>query len=227
MEERKLATPPQLLNRTEPLAVIEPPLRGLPPPDFTLPEDWEPFESAPSEDEPSPELLARAVERARTDEQTRRWFEADRVTLVGVSLREERDQPKGERRRLRVVFLDRDGGGALEVDLNEQAERVLEVRQTREQPAPTRAEVDQAVGLARQDARLSSVLEPEWFGNAILISPADPQDPASGHRQFDVRFGPTTERLPRYRALVDLTAGMVVSAGRVRSAESSPEENRP
>ena len=37
MEERKLAAPPRLLNRTEPLAIIEPPLRDLPSPAVTLP----------------------------------------------------------------------------------------------------------------------------------------------------------------------------------------------
>jgi hypothetical protein len=92
---------------------------------------------------------------------------------------------------------------------------VLDVDRRETQPAPVDEEIERAVALAREDARLAPHVV-DLRGVALLAAPSDPLDPRAGHRCFDVRFGEEDERLPRYWALVDLSAGEVLRAGPVR-----------
>jgi hypothetical protein len=210
-----LFPPPRLVPRGEPRPTIEPQLRDMAPfPGEELVDEWEPFASESAENALTVDLTRQAEATAMADARVKRLLADKRYAAIGVSLREQRDAPKERATSLVCVFYNYTDNIAVEVALDRNARKVGEVRELREQPAPTRQELEQAIMLARGDSRLADKLTDDLEGTAILVSPVDPDDPQFGHRQFDVRFICPTERLPRYAALVDLSTETVLEAGR-------------
>jgi hypothetical protein len=204
----EVEVPPRVLTEAEPAPVIEPPLRDLPPFAGSAVELWESVERNVSDHHLHADVVERARALALRDDKVQSRLAGKRHLAIGVSLREEK-----EAEAVAVaVFYIYDDRVTIEVTLDRQGEKVLSVDEADYQPAPLQEEIDEAVELARRDARLREVSE-DLEGTAILVSPSDPADEHFGHRQFDVRFGCVDERLPRYAALVDLTTRSVVRVG--------------
>lgn len=210
--DRHLFPPPRMMPHGEFRPIIEPPLRDMAPfPGSEMIDEWETFMSGPVENLLTEELVRRAQAVALADERVKRWLNKKRYIPVGASLLEKRDEPRES--SLLFVFYDYTDNLTIEVSLDRTAQEVTGVREAHYQPAPTEQEIEQAVSLARRDSRLTERLTDDLEGTAILVSPVDPDDPNYSHRQFDVRFGCPTERLPRYMALVDLSTETVVRVG--------------
>jgi hypothetical protein len=157
------------------------------------------------------ELVRQAQETALADERVRTLLTDKRYVPLGASLLDGRE--KTEEPALLYVIYDYTSNYAIEVILDGTARSVSDVVQARYQPAPLQKEIEQAIVLARNDGRLADQLTDDLEGMALLVSPADPDDPYYAHRQFDVRFGYADERLPKYAALVDLSTETVIRAG--------------
>ena len=217
---RQLLPPPRFLKQGEPRAVIEPSLRDLVP--FPGPEgvdEWEPFRSGTAENVLTDDLALRAHEAALASSRVKRLLANKRYVAIGASLREARDVPKNQATVLVYVFYNYTDNLAIDVTLDRSAKAVTGISEGAYQPAPVREEIEQVIALARKDRRLADRVTDEFEGGAILVSPADPEDPNYGHRLFDVRFFCPTHRLPSYMALVDLSAERVLRATPICSHE--------
>jgi hypothetical protein len=151
----------------------------------------------------SDEILKRALGLQKVNDR----FARGRVTPIGVSRRGETE--KGERRTYLVVGYDYTANVAVEISLDEHGE-LLEISDEHYQPAPVQKEIDRAIELARNDARLSKDVA-GLVGMAIPFSGAN--DEFANKRVLEVLFGCRAERLPRYRAWVDLATESVLHAG--------------
>lgn len=176
--------------------------------------EWERIDSTPIEDEPVlTDELARAAKSVATSNQRASELLGDRYVAIGTSLRQKRredDEPT-----LVFVAYDYDDDRTVEVviELDGDDLSVVDVETANYQPAPVAEELDRAIELAAEDEWLDERLSRELEGSAILVTPEVEDEPHGGHRLFDVRFGRPNERLPEYRALVDLSAGTVVETG--------------
>ena len=134
-------------------------------------------------------------------------FGRGRVTPIGVSRRGE--TAKGERRTYLVVAYDYTANMAVEISLDEHGE-LLGLTDERYQPPPVKSEIDRAIELARSDDRLANKV-----GSlvAMAIPFSGPSDELANRRVIEVLFGCRVERLPRYRAWVDLGTETVIHAG--------------
>lgn len=206
----ELQPPPEFTHYGEPLAIIEPPLRDLPFAEEDV-DEWRPFESDPPEYQLTPELIRRAQVLVLTDDRVRERLGHSRYMLTGTSLR----TVKGAPGVVVVTGYNYTENRAIEIYLDQEVQRVDEIIDVDYQPAPHREEVEYAVALARGDDRLRERLSVDLEGTAILVSPVNPEDKYYFHRMFDVRFGRPDERLPLYRALVDLSSETVIEAGPV------------
>jgi hypothetical protein len=130
-----------------------------------------------------------------------------RVMPIGVSRRGETG--KGERRTYLVVAYDYTANMAVEISLDEKGE-LLELSEERYQPPPVRSEIERAIELAGSDDRLASKV-----GSlvAMAIPFAGATDELANQRIMEVLFGCLADRLPRYRAWVDLGTETVIHAG--------------
>ena len=132
---------------------------------------------------------------------------ARRVVIIGVSRRGE--PAKGERYTHVLVGYDYEASVAIEVTLDERG-KLLGMDERQYQPPPIQQEVERAAELARNDARLSQRL----IGlEASAIPFAGTRNELASRRVLEVMFGCRGERLPRYRAVVDLGAELVLEAG--------------
>lgn len=130
-----------------------------------------------------------------------------RITPIGVSRRGE--TAKGERRTYLVVAYDYTANMAVEISLDENGE-LLGLSEERYQPPPIRSEIDRAIELARSDDRLASKVG-SLVAMAIPFSGAG--DELANQRIIEVLFGCRADRLPKYRAWVDLGTETVLNAG--------------
>lgn len=211
-----LSPPPQYVLLGEPRPVVEPRMQDQEPP--AVPEAIDEWEHFVSDSPPSERLTA-----TRSEEALAAALSNDQVTqvlgdgprqVIGTSLVAQGEKGD-ERDAILFVAYDYTDDHAVEVLLSADSLDVLDVTRRRAQPAPVQEEIDRAVALASADPRLAQHVA-ELIGNAILTTPPDPLDPNYNHRQFDVRFGRSDERLPRYWALVDLSSQAVLRAGSVR-----------
>jgi hypothetical protein len=211
-----LPPPHRYVALDEPLPVVEPPLRGQPvPPAPQGITEWEPVASdAPSSATVSPAQLDRAAAAALTDDRVTEALGEGAHQVIGSSVVARGEKGAGEDAVLFVAYSYSEDK-AIEVLLDAGSLEVLDVSRSDAQPAPVDEEIEGVVALAREDARLAAHVG-DLRGVALLSAPSDPLDPRSGHRCFDVRFAGDDERLPRYWALVDLSAGEVLRAGSVR-----------
>lgn len=208
---RSLLPPPRILSESELRPVIEPTLRDLQFPGPEMVEEWEPFESNRVEELLTSELIQRALDTSQTNEHVKRLLSDKRHIAIGASLLEKRDEPKTT--SIIFVFYNYTDNTTIEVSLDQKAKEVTNVVSVHYQPAPLKQEIEQAISLARKDRGLAERITEDLEGTAILVSPADPEDPNYSHRMFDVRFGCPNERLPKYMALVDLSTETVLKVG--------------
>lgn len=200
---KELPRPPSVPVVGEHPAVIEPALRDLP--EFRA-------EIAVGEAEPVKvrrvkddwaRLEAAALEAAQTDERFRELV-ADRAhTLIGVS---RLDRKRAKPRELVLVAYCHDDGLSYETRLREEGDglRVRSVRASSHHPAPSDAEVEQALALASGHRLVRDRLDEGYDGHVLCVSDVEPGDENHGRRRFSVVFGPADERLPRIHAVVDL-----------------------
>jgi len=208
-EETYLLPPPRLV----PSAELPPHLGGLELMRYTgeLPDEIEPFEAgAPADDVLTPDRARPVIDRLQKHDVFRKRLAHTRWSLIGAVQRGERS--KGEPIRHLLVAYDYTNDVAVEFTVDEGNDRVLEMSESAYQPPITEAEVDRAFELARADRRLADVDTDDLVPMSIpLDSPLTGE--RANHRMLEVLFGCEDERLPRYRAVVDLSAEQVVSAG--------------
>jgi hypothetical protein len=214
--ERKLLPPPRFLLQDELPPVIEPGFRDLPSP--SVPQtmgEFEHFQSLPTKDELA-KGLKNAASVALADKKVNSLLSNKRYIAIGSSIVEGKSE-KGERHisSIMLVFYNYVDNTAIEALLDKDANNVIKVEELHYQPAPVQQEIDEVISLAKKDPRLIEKLKEGMEGGAILISSPDPKDKNYNHRLFDVRFGFADERLPRFRALVDLSTQNVLQAGPV------------
>jgi len=213
-ESRHIFPPPRLLPHGEMAPVIEPPLHDMDPfPGAGAVDEWEMFHSGRGDFRLESELTRRAQVAAERDARVRKLLDGKRHIAIGASLREMRDKPNGRQAILRFVFYNYDQNLAVDVTLDTAAKNVLEVRTATYQPPPLQSEIDEAIRLARRDARLVDHLTDDLEAMAILVSEVEPRSANFSPRLLDVRFGCPDERLARFMAIVDLSTETVLKAG--------------
>jgi hypothetical protein len=193
--------------------VIDPPFRdgiARTAPDAAVELVDYPFERVP--DRLPAELAARA---RRTAESDRRVAVAlgRRHAFIGAAMS---DAKREQRPVIRVVWYAYDTDRRVEAATDEHGTEVLRVLTDACQPALTREEEARANQLVARNGQLPEARD----GRGLIVEETDPGSPRHGHRLVDLRFDPYGTRLPHWWAVVDLSAGEVVEAGRV--PESAP-----
>jgi hypothetical protein len=155
------------------------------------------------DDATAQEVSKRALEMPKIRERLSRG----RVTPLGVSRRGE--VAKGEPRTYLIVAYDYAANVAVEIVLDERGE-LLAMSDERYQPPPIQSEIDKAIALARSDDRLVTKVG-ELVAMVIPFSGVDNE--WANRRVFEVLFGCRSERLPRFRAWVDVGGETVLHAG--------------
>jgi hypothetical protein len=204
--DRYLEPPPRLVPCAEPLphlgGLVLAPYRG------TVHDEIESFAVDRLEDAFDAQQAETLLKRTLAHEKVRERLGRSRWVPIGVSRRGE--TAKGEARQFLVVAYDYGSDTAVEVTLNAEG-GLVSIEDQRYQPPLTTAEIARAVELARLDERLAGRLG-KLTPMAIPASP-EPEDTVRNRRLVEVLFGCPTERLPRFRALVDLSAERVERAG--------------
>jgi hypothetical protein len=205
--ERFLEPPPRLY----PLAEALPHLGGLVLPEYVgeLPDEMELHPVEPLRDEFSDSTAQAMMERALATPEVRERLARGRVIGIGVSRRGQAE--KRERHTYLAVLYDYTANLAVEVYLDEQG-ALISMNDHQYQPPPTESEVDRAIELARGDDRLSDKVS-NLVG--LTIPYAGPDNEFADRRVLEVLFGDRTERLPRFRAWVDLGTETVLHVGEV------------
>ncbi len=207
-----LLPPPQLRSRGELKPYVTPHLRDMPPfPGLGPVDAWERYESHATEYRLTEKLAEQAQTLSFEDDRVQELLHGDRYVAIGASLLDNRDRPDAG--DLLYVFYNYASNAAIEVYIDSATMRVINVVQAQYQPAPTQAELDEAIALARKDRRIAEWVTEDLEPAAILVSPVDPDDPYFMHRQFEVQFGCRDERLAQCMALVDLSTGSVLRTG--------------
>jgi len=134
------------------------------------------------------------------------------VTAAEVEPDKERPRDAGQPLRARLTFYSYTNNVAVEVLMRG---REVESVNRREgyQPPEGAEEIKLAISLAEQDSRLHRAVQ-GMTATAILTYP-ERDHPGYGHRILHVSFSAQGEDVPRYYALVDLTAQRVLTAGPV------------
>jgi hypothetical protein len=211
--------PPKLRAPHEFPPVIEPRLRDMPPyPGPEIEGGFELVESEAIEGLDWDGLARRAQEVAEADERVRERLADHRVAALGASVRGDvRGDGKEDRRSVPVfvLFYDYDANLTVEVELVAEGDdiAVVGVEDVDYQPAPSDDEIERAIALVSDDRRVAGRLTRDLTPRTILVSDVDKGDRHYGTRRIEVAFGLPTERLPRLRTLVDLSAEKVLGVG--------------
>jgi hypothetical protein len=112
---------------------------------------------------------------------------------------------------------------AVEISLDEHGE-LLGISEERYQPPPVQSEIDRAIELARTHDRLANKVD-GLVAMAIPFSGVDNE--WVDRRVLEVLFGCRTNRLPKYRAWVDLGTESVLHAGETCECCNQHEEVQP
>lgn len=206
--------PPRMIPHGELWPVVEPPLRDQAPPMWLEEvEEWESFESDPLDDVLTEDMVRKVQEIALAHEDVKKLLTDKRYLPIGTSLLDNKRDDEPDVSSLLFIFYNYTDNLVIEVLLDWESLEVTEVTEAHYQPAPVEEEIEQAILLARADDRLANRLTDDLEGMVILVSPVNPDDPYFAHRLFDIRFGRSDERLPRYLALVDLSTETVLKVG--------------
>lgn len=205
---RYIEPPPHLIPAVETL----PHLGGLALAAYqgVLPDEIEPHPVSPLKDAFDEATAQEMLNRAFGMQKIRDRLGRNRVTPIGVSCRGE--TAKGEHRTYLVVAYDYTANVAVEISLDEHGE-LLGISDERYQPPPVQSELDRAIELARTHDRLSTKVN-DLVAMAIPFSGVNNE--WANRRVIEVLFGCRTERLPKYRAWVDLGTESVLHAGETR-----------
>jgi hypothetical protein len=160
------------------------------------------------------ELQRQFLSAARKDPQvserlTGRW------ETLGVHSVASRDRPSQVEHRAQVHFYNYTTNQLIVVTVDDGVVSDVRTGQSHQHPeAPV--EVAQAIGVARSDPRLKTLVD-GLLAHAILYVPSDPASPGYGHRCLHVMFTEPSEihrEVPvLYAAIVDLCDQRVVAAG--------------
>lgn len=150
-------------------------------------------------------LLKRALAHAKVRERLGRG----RHIPIGVSRRVEKGLREGAISHLAVVY-DYSANVAVEIAMDAHGE-VTGVVDASYQPALVESEVSRAIEIARSDDRLPAHTLGSLVGMVIPFE--GPSGEWAGRRVVEVLFGCRSERLPRFRAWVDLSTETVLHAG--------------
>ena len=203
--DRYLSAPPRHLPKQEAL----PHLGGLAlhPYRGELPDEVEHFTPGPLEDAFDAGAVKQVMKHALGIERVRARVNAGRVMPIGVSRRG--DPARKELYEYLVVAYDYSTNTTVEVVLDSKHE-LVEVREAQYQPPPVEEEIARAIQLASADDRISKHIG-ELVASVIPYEGADGEFAA--RRVVEVVFGCRSERLPKYRAWVDLGSDTVLHAG--------------
>ena len=157
------------------------------------------------DDETARALLKRTLGHAKVRERLGRA----RHMPIGVSRRFDKGQREGASSHLVVVY-DYSANVAVEISLDARGE-VSGVADAAYQPALVEAEVARAIEIARADERLPAQALGSLVG--MVIPYGGPGGEWADRRVVEVLFGCRSERLPRFRAWVDLSTETVLQAG--------------
>lgn len=150
-------------------------------------------------------LLKRALAHAKVRERLGRG----RHIPIGVSRRIDKGAREGAISHLAVVY-DYSANVAVEISIDAHGE-VTGIADASYQPALVEAEVSRAIEIARSDDRLPAQTLGSLTGMVIPFE--GPNGEWAGRRVVEVLFGCRSERLPRFRAWVDLSTETVLHAG--------------
>lgn len=203
--DRYLEPPPRLVPAVEAL----PYLGGMTLSKYQgeVPDEMELYLAEPLNDAFSDSMAQEILKRALGIPKVRDRLGRGRMTPIGVSRRGEK--AKSERRMYLVVAYDYTANVAVEISLDEQGE-LLGISDERYQPPPLQSEIDSAIELARQDERITNKVR-GLVAMAIPFSGANQE--YADRRVLEVLFACRTDRLPKYRAWVDLGTESVLHAG--------------
>jgi hypothetical protein len=213
METRRasLLRPPRIPAFQEFPAVVEPALRDIEEPPETAIEGFELVESQPVALPTGAELLDAAREIALSDDRFRRLLADKKYTVLGASrLRDDKERETPTSLLLLYSYTDEQTyrvwlageGGDLHVN---------DIEAIDEQPPASDEEIERAIGIARGAGDVKSHVLDGFEATALLTSSVEPGDRHYGRRRVVVGFGPSDERLPRVRVLVDLGAEEVLA----------------
>jgi hypothetical protein len=203
--DRYLEPPPRLVAAAEAL----PHVGGLALAAYQgdLPDEIELHAATALDDAFSDATAQEMMKRAFAMPKVRDRLAQGRVMTIGISRRG--DPAKDERRSYLIVAYDYTTNMAIEIHLDDQGE-LLGINDERYQPPPIQSEIDRAISLARLDERLAAKVA-GLTGMAIPYAGASNE--FENQRVLEVLFGCRTERLPQYRAFVDLGTESVLHAG--------------
>lgn len=215
--ERYLEPPPRLVEAVEAL----PHLGGLAlaSPQGALPDEIEAYEVHPLKDAFDNATAQKMLESVLKMPRARERLDRNCV-MIGVSRRGE--TAKGEDHTYLVVAYDYNANMAVEISLDDQGE-LRGISDESYQPPPVQDEIDRAIALARLDHRLATRIE-GLVGMAIPFSGVNNE--FANRRVLEVLFGCRTDRLPKYRAWVDLGTENVLYAGETCECCDQHEEVR-
>jgi hypothetical protein len=216
--ERYLEPPPRLVPSAEALphlgGLALTPYRG------ELPDETElhPVERLPNafDDTARRDLLQSALGMQKVRDRLNRG----RCLPIGISRRED---AKGERQTYVAVAYDYSNDVAVAITLDDRGE-LIQITDEHNQPAPIESEIARAIDLARADPRLSSRVD-GLVASAIPF--AGHSDEFANRRVLEVLFGCRADRLPQYRAWVDLSKESVLHAGRLCECGGHRKEAQP
>jgi hypothetical protein len=216
---RYFGPPPRLL----PVAEALPHLGGLALPRYTgeLPDEIELHPVEPLREAFVDSRAQDLMKQALGHQEVRARLARGRVVHIGVGRRGEPE--KNERLTYLAVVYDYSANLAIEITLDEHG-AFLSMSEERYQPPPTEREIERAIDLARSDERLGMRVA-NMIGMAIPFSGHDNE--FGNRRVLEVLFGCRTERLPRFRAWVDLSTESVIQAGEGCECCAEPSEGRP
>lgn len=216
--DQYLEPPPRLVAAAEAL----PHLGGLAlaPYQGALPDEIELHRVEPLKDAFDEATAQELLKRALSMQPVRDRLSRGRHIPIGVSRRGE--TAKGERRTYVAVAYDYNANVAVEISLDEQGE-LIGITDEQYQPPPIQSEIDRAIDLARVDDRLASKVG-GLVAMAIPFSGFDNE--FANRRVLEVLFGCRTDRLPKYRAWVELGTESVLHAGETCACCEQREEVR-
>jgi hypothetical protein len=204
---------------------MPPHLDGLKLAPFTgeRPEETERFTAGTARDVFTDDRAAEIIKQTLAHPEFRERLVRTRWSVIGAARRS--DAKDDGRRFVVVVAYDYSHDVVVEATVDEASGKFLSFAEAVYQPPPSAAEIDRAAELARGDERIARQNLSDLVMMAIPLDPSAAGVPGANHRVVEVLFGCRQERLPRYRAIVDLSAERVVWAGDT-SACCGQTENR-
>lgn len=161
------------------------------------------------------EMMKHALEMPKVRER----LERGRVMPIGISRRDEGN--KGDQRTYTylLVAYDYTANMAVEISLDEQG-KLRGIRDEHYQPPLVESEIDRAIELARNHELLSTNIDGLV---AMAISYSGLDNEWTNQRVIEVLFGRRADRLPKYRAWVDLGTECVLHASEISECDNKRE----